>query len=152
MATEQGVMTRCERTGKLFQIVFQRQGPTWVAVRRLVPRVQPAQETLARPSLGRIAARTMAGPFDISSSYKGCPFCPAARFWRCNTCGQLNCWDGRLEARCAWCRLDVTIEGPIMELAGGPPPQSGQQRPRPVRPGGSAPALPPSTRPRLPHG
>ncbi len=119
MGTQTGVLTRCESTQRLFQMVFEAQGPgVWSARRVLVPRSEPPQSSgpSSPPSPPQLA-----GQFLIAPDYPGCPYCRATSFWRCQACGNANCWTGASAVTCAWCHLAGFITGSIDHLsaAGG---------------------------------
>ncbi len=141
------VHARCERVGKLFQIVFEEQGmENWVAQRSLLPPIAGAargQAVSPLPLQG--IPQQLSGSFAIAPEYPGCPHCGAPSFWRCSACTELNCWDNNPTVMCAWCRrsghISGTIDGlnsawdaPALEKGSGrpalpPPPASHRQRP-----------------------
>lgn len=121
MSAQTGVLTRCGQTQKLFQIVFEEQSRgQWVALRVLVPRVEPKLgATGGKAAIGTHAAPALSGSFSTGPQYPGCPHCHNRNFWRCGTCTELNCYDGHSShVTCAWCGLMGSITGSISALNG----------------------------------
>ena len=57
------------------------------------------------------------GPFIEGKEYPGCPYCKTKNFFRCGTCGHLNCWDGvKNRVTCKWCDNTSGISGTIQKL------------------------------------
>ena len=57
------------------------------------------------------------GGIFVDSTY-ACPYCGSAGFFRCGTCGQVNCWDATTnQVACAACRASGEISGTVNSLS-----------------------------------
>lgn len=57
------------------------------------------------------------GGIFVESTF-ACPHCQSASFFRCGTCGQVNCWDTRVhQVTCAACHVSGELGGTMDSLS-----------------------------------
>ena len=86
-----------------------------------------ADGVLAAPAereAGRGSSSQLSGSFSLGPSYPGCPFCGDESFYKCNSCGRLNCQGtaevsaGRIYVRCGNCSAAGYLDGEFENLDG----------------------------------
>ena len=61
-------------------------------------------------------AQPLAGDFNVSPEYPGCPECHVKSFVLCGACGELGCWEPNSTFRCGWCGNEGPVSGRIEEV------------------------------------
>lgn len=64
--------------------------------------------------------KSVHGAIDYDSEFNGCPYCGAKRFYICNQCGKIVCYDGEEYVTCPNCGGGGTVQvAESFDLSGG---------------------------------
>lgn len=105
------VLGRCRSQGALFGIRFEECGHChWIGDWAFAIRERTAKRE-------RYDSGEIAGSFEFSPVYPGCPDCGSKCLFRCS-CGKVACWDGESrQVKCPWCKQMGLLEGSVDHLS-----------------------------------
>ena len=102
------VLMKCSRSPMTMISEFEFSGGAWYLTR--------ATE-ISRGQSGPPQMEPVAGTFNLSPDYTGCPGCRADSIVCCGACGELSCWkssDPRF--RCGFCGNEGVVSGRIEQV------------------------------------
>jgi hypothetical protein len=102
------VQMGCGQTGTTMLARFELSGDEWCLVSATEFDGGESRSPQAEP---------MAGSFNVSPGYPGCPDCHANSFVRCGACGELGCWSAPDALfRCGFCGNEGPVSGRIEQV------------------------------------